>query len=82
MSGLRTRFGSISNSCVASVTWSANQVDPTIPPSSCNPKYVYDGSDYIEFRKKQAMNRNYNDRSFGGNDSNASQSAMRAIKRY
>jgi hypothetical protein len=43
---------------------------------------VYDGSDYIDFKKKQAINRNYNDRSFGANESNAAQSNIRAIRRY
>lgn len=80
--GLGYHFGNVSNSCTPSVTWSANQIDPTIPASACNTKYVYDGSDYINFKKKQAVNRNYNDRSFGGNDYSGSQSASRAIRRY
>jgi hypothetical protein len=80
--GLKPHFGSTSTSCQPSVLWSAVQVDPTIPSSTCNVKFVYDSSDYITFRKNQAMNRNYNDRSFGGNDSNASQSAIRHIRRY
>ena len=29
--------------------------------SSTNVKFVSDSSDYIRFRKQQAMNRNYND---------------------
>lgn len=33
---------------------------------SGNPRYVYDGSDYIRFKKLAAKNKNYNDRSFGG----------------
>ncbi len=37
-----------------------------------NAKFVYDSSDYIRFRRLQANNRNYNDRSFGGDKSNAS----------
>lgn len=28
-----------------------------------NPKYVYDSSDYVRFKKLQASNRNYNDSS-------------------
>lgn len=32
-----------------------------IPASSTNVKFVSDSSDYIRFRKQQAMNRNYND---------------------
>lgn len=32
-----------------------------VPASSTNVKFVPDSSDYIRFRKQQAMNRNYND---------------------
>ena len=53
-----------------------------IPSSSCNPRYVYDGSDYIKFKKLQAVNRNYNDNSFGGDDFSATQSAWRRVHRY
>jgi hypothetical protein len=80
--GLRGRFGSISNACTPSVLYSPNQINIDVPPSACNGKFVYDGSDYINFKKKQAINRNYNDRSFGGNDYSAAQSAMRAVRRY
>jgi hypothetical protein len=82
LNGLRQHFGSTSVSCQPSVLWSLNQVDPAIPSSTCNVKYVYDGSDYTKFKKNQAVNRNYNDRSFGGNDYNTSQSAIRHIRRY
>ena len=37
-----------------------------------NPRYVYDSSDYIRFRKLAAKNKNYNDKSFGGDESHAS----------
>lgn len=80
--GLRGRFGAISDSCAPSVLYSSNQINPAVPPSACNGKFVYDGSDYINFKKKQAINRNYNDRSFGGNDYSGAQSAIRAIRRY
>ena len=80
--GLRGRFGSISDSCSPSVLYSTNQVNQEVPASACNGKFVYDGSDYINFKKKQAINRNYNDRSFGGNDFSGAQSAIRAIRRY
>jgi hypothetical protein len=57
------------------------QADNTgIPSSTCNTKFVYDGSDYTRFRKQMAMNRNYNDAGFGGAN-NAAQSAIRAIRR-
>ena len=42
-----------------------------IPASSTNVKYVYDGSDYTRFKKQQAVNRNYNDKSFGGSNNGA-----------
>jgi hypothetical protein len=82
LKGLRQRFGSISDACTASTVHSLNQVDPNIPASACNSKFVYDGSDYINFKKKQAMNKAYNDRSFGGDNFAASQSTIRAIRRY
>ena len=82
LKGLRQRFGSTSVSCRPSVIWSSSQIDPEIPSSTCNVKYVYDGSDYTKFKKNQAVNRNYNDRSFGGNDYKASQSAIRHVRRY
>ena len=53
-----------------------------IPSSTCNVKYVYDGSDYITFKKLQAVNRNYNNASNGGNLNSGSQSAFRAIRRF
>ena len=82
LSGLRTRFGSVSATCNPSALYSTNQINPAIPASACNTKFVYDGSDYISFKRNQAINRNYNDRSFGGNDYSGAQSVMRASKRY
>ena len=46
---------------------------------SGNPRFVYDGSDYARFKKLQAINRNYNDITFGGDQHNASQHAYRRI---
>lgn len=80
--GLRGRFGSTSHSCMADVFYSANQVNPAVPSSTCNGKWVYDSSDYTTFKKHQAINRNYNDRSFGGDDYHTSQSAWRRSRRY
>lgn len=82
LNGLKQHFGSTSTACKSSVIWSAIQVNPIVPSSTCNVKYVYDGSDYTKFKKQQAVNRNYNDRSFGGNESNGSQVAYKAIRRY
>jgi hypothetical protein len=47
-----------------------------------NAKYVYDSSDYIRFKKLQANNRNYNNRSFGGDKSNASYVPLNAVRRF
>ena len=53
-----------------------------IPSATCNVRYVYDSSDYITFKKLQAVNRNYNNASNGGNLNSGSQSAFRAIRRF
>jgi hypothetical protein len=72
MFGLRGRFGAIQSRC-----------DNTgVPPASCNVKYVYDSSDYTTYLKQKATSQNYNDITYGGDQSNASQSALRHIKRY
>ena len=39
---------------------------------SGNSRYVYDGSDYTRFKKLQAVNRTYNDSSFGLNPKDGS----------
>jgi hypothetical protein len=72
LNGLRGRFGAIQSRCD----------DSGIPAASCNGKYVYDASNYITFLKQQAINRNYNDYSNGGNENSGSQVASRAIRRY
>ena len=41
-----------------------------------NPRFVYDGSDYVTFKRLQAKNRNYKDPTFGGDEHNASQVAL------
>ena len=72
MFGLKQHFGAIQNHC-----------DGTgVPPSSCNIKYVYDSSDYIRYAKQKAVNKNYNDAAYGGNNYSGAQSAIRAIRRY
>jgi hypothetical protein len=53
-----------------------------IASASCNPKYVYDSSNYIAFRKQQAVNKNYRDISEGGDQHNASYSAIRHVRRF
>ena len=48
---------------------------------SGNPRFVYDGSDYTRYKKLAATNINYHDKTFGGNDNNASQQAYRRVTR-
>jgi len=82
LKGLRQRFGSIQDTCVPSATYSSLQLLKNIPAASCNVKYVYDSSDYVTYLKQKAVNKNYNDLTYGGDQSSASQSAIRAIRRY
>ena len=70
--GLSQRFGNIQNLCDGT----------TVPASACNGKYVYDSSDYVTYLKQQAIAKNYNDLSNGGDQNNASQSSWRSIRRY
>jgi hypothetical protein len=46
-----------------------------------NPKYVYDSSVYVSYKRLFMENRNYNDSSFGGDNNSASQSALRRVRR-
>jgi hypothetical protein len=58
------------------------QCDGTgLDAASCNPKFVADSSDYIKFKKQRAVSNNYNDSKFGGDQSNASYSALMRIRR-
>jgi hypothetical protein len=82
MYGLRQRFGAISDTCVPSAAYNSLQLINNIPAAACNVKYVYDSSDYIRYLKQKAVNLNYNDLSYGGDQSNASQVAWKAIRRY
>ena len=82
LSGLRHRFGSNSNSCIPSTINSTLQLNNSIPSATCNVKYVYDSSDFTTYLKQKAINNNYNDLTNGGDQFNASQSAIRAIRRH
>jgi hypothetical protein len=53
-----------------------------VPAASCNVKYVYDSSDYNTYLKQKAIAKNYHDPSNGGDNNNASQVALKAIRRY
>jgi len=80
--GLRQSFGSVQKTCVPSAIYSSNQLNPKIPAAACNVKYVYDSSVYTTYLKQKATFKNFNDISYGGDNYHASQSAMRAIRRY
>jgi len=80
--GLSTHFGAVSTSCTPSAAYNSLQLIKDIPAAACNVKYVYDSSDYVTYLKQKAVVKNYNDLSNGGDDSNSSQSAIRAIRRY
>jgi hypothetical protein len=82
LSGLKTHFGSVSVSCKPSAAYNSLQLIENVPAAACNVKYVYDSSDYTTYLKQKAFNKNYNDLSFGGDQSNSSQSARKAIRRY
>ena len=58
------------------------QCDTTnIPPTTCNPKFVSDSSDYVRFKKLKAVNRTYNDLSYGGDNNNASYVPLMRVRR-
>lgn len=80
--GLRGHFGSVQNTCVPSAVYSNLQMIADIPAAACNVKYVYDSSDYVRYLKQRAVNKNYNDLTYGGDQYKSSQSAQRAIRRY
>lgn len=82
LKGLKQRFGSVQGSCIPSASYNSLQLINNIPAAACNVKYVYDSSDYTTYMKQKAVAKNYNDLTYGGDDSKSSQSAIRAIRRY
>lgn len=46
-----------------------------------NPRYVYDASNYVRFKKLQAVNRNYNDSSYGGAGGSTVAVALARVRR-
>ena len=48
---------------------------------SGNQKFVYDGEDYVRYKKLKAINRTYNDSSFGGAN-NGAYVALKAVRRF
>jgi len=82
MKGLRQRFGAVQSDCTPAVSYNSLQLIKNIPAAACNVKYVYDSSDYVTYLKQKAVVKNYNDLTYGGDDSRSGQSALRAIRRY
>jgi hypothetical protein len=80
--GLKIRFGATSISCTPSAAYNSLQLNTSVPSSTCNVKWVYDSSDYITYLKQKAVNNNFNDLSYGGDQYKSSQVAQRAIRRY
>ena len=81
--GLKKNFGAVSTSCTPSAAFNSLQTSSIgIPASACNGRYVYDSSDYVTYLKQKSVNKNYNDLTYGGDDNNATQSVVKAIRRY
>jgi hypothetical protein len=64
-------MGSIINNCDAT----------GVPASNCNPKYVYDSSDYVRYKRERSLNQNYNDIKDGGY-TNSAYTNLLAVRRY
>jgi hypothetical protein len=82
LKGLKNRFGNIKNTCIPSVYYSSSQLNNNIPSSTCNVKYVYDGSDYTKYLRQRSINKNYNNLSNGGDNNYGSQVTLKAIRRF
>jgi len=48
---------------------------------SGNTKFVHDGSDYIRFKKLQALNKTYDDKKFGGAENNQATAALYRVRK-
>ena len=58
------------------------QCDGTgIPPSTCNPKFVADSSDYVRYKRTRAANQTYNDLKMGGNANRGQFVPLMAVRR-
>lgn len=47
---------------------------------SGNPKFVHDSSDFIRYKKLNAINKNFNDITYGGANNSQSQSVIRNVR--
>jgi hypothetical protein len=48
---------------------------------SGNTKFVHAGSDYIRFKKLQALNKNFNDWTYGGSNNSQAQHAINRVRK-
>lgn len=79
-SKLRLKMGgSVLNSNCDTVT--AGVTPKQVPLYSGNNKYVSDGSLFTKFKGLSMINKNYNDKSFGGDESNGSVTFLRKVRR-
>lgn len=59
-----------------------NAAAPGAKGTMGNPRYVYDSSVYSKYKRLAAKNRNYNDKSFGGDENHGSYTALMHVRRF
>jgi hypothetical protein len=79
--GLGFRVGSGGGNVGPTEICNPAQSNTNVPAANCNNRFVYAGSDYTRYMKQKAMNKNYNDTSYAGNENNANQSVFRMMRR-
>lgn len=81
LSGVKLSDGVNNNDCHFTNNINGTSVTPLdVKLASSNVKYVYDSSDYIRFKKLEARNKLYNDKSFGGDQHNGSFSFLNNLR--
>jgi hypothetical protein len=77
---IRSKMGGGLSNVSCNVT--TNGVTPLqLPLGSGNSKYVSDSSLFTRFKTLEGINKNYNDTSFGGDNSNGSYTFIKAVRR-
>jgi len=77
---IRPKMGGGLSNVSCNVT--TNGVTPLqLPLGSGNSKYVSDSSLFTRFKTLEGINKNYNDTSFGGDNSNGSYTFIKAVRR-
>ena len=81
LGGLGLSDGVSNSDCVKGTYFNGNLYKPTeIKLASSNSKFVYDSSDYTRFKKLEARNKTYNDKSFGGDENNGSYTFLNNLR--